>query len=73
MIGLSTLPAGGAQHDMRIFRESNVNNLFREAQLGNALQGIMFGDKTYSAAWTHARGLFKGPIWSRGNLHPMTS
>lgn len=60
IIGVSTIPVGGAQHDMRIFRDSNINNMFREAQLGNELQGIMFGDKAYSAAWTHARGLFKG-------------
>ena len=46
---------------MRIFRESNVNNMFRNAQLGNELQGIMYdGDKAYSAAWSHARGLYKG-------------
>ena len=49
-----------AQHDMRIFRESNVNSMFREAQLGLAFQGIMYGDKAYSAACTHARGLYKG-------------
>ena len=60
MIGLSTIPVNGAQHDMRIFRESNVNNMFRNAQLGNELQGIMYGDKAYSAAWSHARGLYKG-------------
>ena len=46
---------------MRIFRESNVNNMFREAQLGLAFRGTMYGDKAYnSAAWTHARGLYKG-------------
>ena len=60
MIGLSTIPVNGAQHNMRIFRESNVNSMFREVQLGLAFQGIMYGDKAYSAAWTHARGLHKG-------------
>ena len=59
MIGVSTIPVGGARHDMRIFRESNINNMFRNAQLDVAFQGIMFGDKAYTA-WTHARGLFKG-------------
>ena len=56
MIGLSTIPVGGAQHDMRIFRESNVNNMFRDAQVNSPFQGIMYGDKAYTA-WTHARGL----------------
>ena len=60
MIGLSTIPVNGAQHDMRIFRESNVNSMFREAHLGLAFQEIMYGDKAYIAAWTHARGLHKG-------------
>ena len=59
MIGLSTIPVGGAQHDMRIFRESNVNNMFRDAQVNSPFQGIMYGDKAYTA-WTHARGLHKG-------------
>ena len=52
---------GDALSTIPDFRESTINNLFREAQLvGNALQGIMFGDTAFSAAWTHARGLFKG-------------
>lgn len=44
---------------MRIFRESRVNTMFQEAQLDSPFQGIMFGDKAYTA-WTHTRGLFKG-------------
>ena len=63
MIGLSTLPVGGAQHDMRIFRESNVNNLFREAQLGNTLQGIML----IVLRGLMQEGCSRGRIWSRGN------
>ena len=49
MIGVSTIPVGGARHDMRIFRESSsINNMFRYAQLDVAFQGIMFGDKAYA-------------------------
>jgi len=75
MIGLSTVPVNGAQHDMRIFRESNVNNMFREGQLGHPFQGIMYGDKAYSAAWTHARGLYKGAnleAWQEESNNIMT-
>ena len=59
MIGLTTIPVGGTQHDMRIFRDSNINGMFRNAQIDSPFQGIMFGDKAYMA-WSHARGLFKG-------------
>ena len=59
MMGLNTIPVGGSQHDMRIFRESYVNSMFRDAQIGQDFQGIMFGDKAYTT-WTHTRGLFKG-------------
>lgn len=44
---------------MRIFRDSNINGMFRDAQIDSPFQGIMFGDKAYMA-WSHARGLFKG-------------
>ena len=44
---------------MRIFRESNVNNMFREdAQVNSPFQGI-YDDKAHTA-WTHARGLYIG-------------
>ena len=52
MMGLKTIQVGGPQHlNMRIFRESNVNNMFRDAQIGQDFQGIMFGDKAYTYAW----------------------
>ena len=36
-----------------------MNNMFRDAQINSPFQGLMFGDKAYTA-WTHTRGLFKG-------------
>ena len=59
MIGLTTIPVGGNQHDMRVFRDSRVNDMFRDSQINSPFQGIMFGDKAYTA-WSHTRGLFKG-------------
>ena len=44
---------------MSIFSESEVNRMFRDAQVNSPFQGIMYGDKAYTA-WTHARGLYIG-------------
>ena len=66
MIGVTTIPVSEdqSQHDMRDFRYSNINGMFRDAQIGSPFQGIMFGDKAYTA-WSHApRGLFK--VWKIG-------
>ena len=74
MIGLTTIPVGAAQHDMRIFRESEVNRMFRDAQVNSPFQGIMYGDKAYTA-WTHARGLYKGAAledWQNASNNAMS-
>ena len=59
---------------MRIFRESEVNRMFRDAQVNSPFQGIMYGDKAYTA-WTHARGLYKGAAledWQNASNNAMS-
>jgi len=59
MIGICSRPVGGSQHDMRIFRENHTNENMRLHQLQQPWQGILYGDKAYTA-WTHCRGLYAG-------------
>lgn len=50
----------GRHNDKHFFRESGVNAVLRDAQLGHAVQYVAYGDKGYSE-YTHLRVAYHGP------------